>query len=274
MLVLLATAALLLPPRTLQAAARAQSSGAGSADGSHRGLTRLPDSAPAGGLTRLAFSDDFSGDQLSRKKWLASRDGHRSGAFNPDKEGAYFDPKNVTVSGGQLHLTLRDAPGTRVWGKSYRWASGAVTTQGRFTFGDGSYVAARIHLPTSDGLWPAFWTAVPNRWPPETNIFEYFGTQQQTRPRFNYHPPTGPHRGTRPYGEADVDYRQGWHTYGLLRQGGVLTPYVDGVAYPEASVAGADSLRHFLILNLSAYAGHDPEPGSRMSVDWVRVWTS
>jgi beta-glucanase (GH16 family) len=273
-LVVVTALGLLLSPQALRAAVARQPVTAVTSTSDAGGSVALrPDAAPAG-FPQLVFSDDFSGDKLDGSTWLASRDGYRSGAFNPDKEGAYFDPENVAVSGGQLHLTLRDSPGTQVWGKTYAWSSGAVTSQGRFTFGDRSYVAARIHLPTSDGLWPAFWTAVEDRWPPETDIFEFFGTQQQARPRFNYHPPTTPHGGSRLYGETDVDYRQGWHTYGLLRQGGVLTPFVDGVAYPEASVTGGDNLQHYLILNLSAYAGHHPEPGSSMAVDWVRVWTS
>ena len=271
-LVVVTALGLLLSPQALRAAMTWRP-GTAVASTSGAGVAPRPDAPPAG-FSQLVFSDDFDSEKLDGRKWLASRDGYRSGAFNPDKEGAYFDPENVALSGGQLHLTLRDAPGTRVWGKTYAWSSGAVTTQGRFAFGDGSYVAARIQLPTSDGLWPAFWTAVPDRWPPETDIFEFFGTHQQARPRFNYHPPTGQHHGARLYGDTDVDYRQGWHTYGLLRQGGVLTPFVDGVAYPEASVTGGDSLQHYLILNLSAYAGHHPEPGSSMAVDWVRVWTT
>jgi beta-glucanase (GH16 family) len=274
-LVMVTALGLLLSPQALRAAVsqETRTAVASTSDPGGGSVAPRPDAAPAG-FPRLVFSDEFDSGELDGRKWLASRDGYRSGAFNPNKEGAYFDPENVTVAGGQLHLTLRDAPGTRVWGKTYAWSSGAVTTQGTFAFGDNSFVAARIRLPTSDGLWPAFWTAVAGRWPPETDIFEFFGTQQQARPRFNYHPPTRAHGGSRLYGETDVDYRQGWHTYGLLRQGGVLTPFVDGVAYPEASVTGGDSLQHYLILNLSAYAGHDPEPGSSMAVDWVRVWTS
>lgn len=221
----------------------------------------------------MRFSDDFDGHSLDGSKWLPSRDGNRSGAFNPDREGAYFDPTNVRVANGQLDLTLEDAPGTKVSGTTYQWSSGAVSTEGKFAFGDNSYLEARIKVPTSDGLWPAFWTAVPGPRPPETDVFEFFGTQKQSRPKFNYHPPTGPHTGPQVYGDPAVDYRQGWHTYGLLRQDGVLTPYVDGVAYPEASVTGADARQHHIILNLSAYAGRAPAPGSTMSVDWVRVWT-
>ncbi|WP_255419327.1 hypothetical protein [Geodermatophilus marinus] len=34
----------------------------------------------------------------------------------------------------------------------------------------------------------------------------------------------------------------------------------------------ADDLAHFVILNLAVYAGEQPEPGSAVFVDWVRVW--
>ena len=229
-------------------------------------------SRPPAGYTRLVFGDDFDGGRLDGRRWLASRDGARSGPFNPHREAAYFDPEAVTVEDGRLRMTLQEAPDVKVWGRTYQWSSGAVSTADRFSVGDESFVAARVKLPVSDGLWPSFWLAAPDRWPPETDIFEYFGTHKQSRPKFNYHPPTGKHTGPEYYGEEDVDYRVGWHTYGLLRQDGVLTPYVDGIAYPEASVVDQDDLSRFLVLNLSLYRGHQPSPGSALQVDWVKVW--
>jgi beta-glucanase (GH16 family) len=142
---------------------------------------------------------------------------------------------------------------------------------------DGDYVEARVWIPTGDGLWPAFWTLPDELWPPEIDIFELFDTSVQDRPTFVYHFPgpvgvDGPRKGA-VYGAPTTDYRDSWHTYGMLRSNGVIVPFVDGVAYPEQGVpAGADALPQFLMFNLAVYAGKQPAAGTRMMIDWVRVW--
>jgi len=230
---------------------------------------------PSGSWTST-FSDDFNGTALDTTKWRPNRSGGNNvdGPFNPSSEGATFAPANVTVADGNLVFTIKAAP-TRVGGKAYPLTSGTVSSDGRYALRDGEYVEARILIPQGDGLWPAFWAMTPNSWPPEIDGFEFFNTASQSAPRFNYHPIGGGQSGPKAYGAPGVDYRGGWHTYGWLRKSGVLTPFVDGVAYPQAGASGVDNGVYFIVLNLSVYQGHSPTAGAgatQMKIDWVRAW--
>ena len=95
----------------------------------------------------------------------------------------------------------------------------------------------------------------------------------EPRPSFNYIDPGEDRTGPDMYGDPDVDYREGFHTYGVLWDGERAVPYLDGVAY-EALTATEDmtDLPMVIILNLSVRGGYDPAPGEHMDVDWVRVW--
>ena len=241
--------------------------------------TAVPRGVP--GAWSLIFEDDFDGTSLDPARWRPNRyDGgpaSKDGPFNPHSEAAYFTAANVSVASGSLALAVTQAPAT-VDGQSYRYASGTVSTEGRFELAPDAYFEARVRIPEGDGLWPSFWAVPAGRWPPEIDGFEFFGTEDQRRPAFNFHDldAEGQHQqsGTESYGDPAVDYRNSWHTYGVQRQGGFLVPWLDGVAYPQAGTASDDRSPLFLILSLSVQADGHPATGSRMLVDHVRAWSA
>jgi beta-glucanase (GH16 family) len=233
------------------------------------------DPGPRGqtGAWRSVFADDFDGARVDPRTWRLNRFGGDSvdAPFNPELEDACFSPQNVAVQDGAAVLSVRS--GTwEVDGRVYRLSSGTISTEGTFEVELGDHVEARVRVPRGNGLWPAFWTVPPDRWPPEIDVFEFFDTAQESRPSVNHHPLSGGQSGPVPYGPPDVDHRDSWHVYGLHRAAGWLVPFLDGVAQPEAAVGGDDGLGQFIILNLSVCAGASPPPGSRMSIDWVRAW--
>jgi beta-glucanase (GH16 family) len=226
------------------------------------------------GTWTLVFSDDFDGSSLDRSKWEPNRYGTDHGGDAPfvrSAEDTWFSDKNVAVRNGNLVITIKHEPKT-FSGKTYRFSSGVVQSQQHYLVKTGSYIEARIKVPRCDGCWPAFWTAAPHVWPPELDIFEYFGTETQSRPLFSYHPRTGGVIGPVPYGNPGMDYRDGFHTYGMLWDGYKALPYVDGDAYDVRANRRMTNLKQGLILNLSVERGTNPPPGSQMLVDWVRVW--
>ena len=242
-----------------------------------------PDSAPcvnadspvAGQSWSLDFDDEFTGSGLDPGRWQSGRFGATSRAdapYNPDLEGAYFSSAGVEVGGGTLNLTLKPSVRT-VNGVTYTYSSAEVNTDGRFYLEPGMYVEARVKVPRCDGCWPAFWAVPKAQYPPELDVFEYFDTSvpSHSRPRFNFHPPGGGETGPSPYGQPDVDYRGGYHVYGMYWTGSAAVPYLDGKPY-DVGVRATTSLPEYLILNLSMYANSTPPAGTRMSVDWVRVW--
>jgi beta-glucanase (GH16 family) len=227
------------------------------------------------GSWSLVISDDFDGTELNRDLWQPNRYGFDQwdAPFNPDGEEAFYAPSNAKVSDGHLVLSLERDP-QRVADRSYDYRSGMVRMAEGRTVAPGSYVEARIDIPRCDGCWPAFWSVAPDTWPPEIDIFEFFdtGAEGETRPKFNYFRPTGGQRGTKPYGVKGVDYREGFHTYGLLWDGAQAVPYLDGVAYPEAGASQQmTEMDQAIIMNLAVFSGGRPE-NSEMRVDWFRVW--
>ncbi|MGY2079761.1 glycoside hydrolase family 16 protein [Modestobacter sp. SYSU DS0657] len=223
---------------------------------------------------RQVFGDDFNGTQIDRQVWRVNRYGGADddGAFNPPIEGAYYSPDNVGVANGSAYLEIRPEPAT-VEGTGYTHSSGCLTTEDSFLLEDGDYVEARIWIPEGDQLWPAFWTVSPDSWPPEIDIAEFMPSSLQQQPVIVHHSVDGSTNYQSAYGEAGVDYRNGWHTYGLLRENGRLLPFLDGVPYPQAGlVAGADTQPQYIVLNLALYAGGEPTPETRMMVDFVRAW--
>ncbi|GAA2018752.1 hypothetical protein GCM10009740_03340 [Terrabacter terrae] len=223
----------------------------------------------------LVFDDEFAGTTLNQSKWRSGRFSATSGADAPydrRREGAYFTSSGVQVADGNLNLVLHPSV-RRINGVTYTHSSGEVNTNGRFYLQPGMYVEARVKVPRCAGCWPAFWMVPRSQYPPELDVFEFFDTSvpNVSRPRFNFHAADGSETGTTPYGESNVDYRDGYHVYGLYWTGSAAIPYLDGRPY-DVGVRATTSLPEYLILNLSMYAHRTPPDGSRMSVDWVRAW--
>lgn len=230
---------------------------------------------PAGEWT-VVFSDDFtSGAVPSAERWRRNRYGADTvdAPFNPDLEAAAYDPRCAAVVGDVLRLTVIHDP-VVLHGRTYPLRSGTVSTEGTFLAQDGDFVEARVRVPAGVGLWPAFWSLVPDRWPPEIDCFEFHDTSVQDRPAFNYHRVGGEVSGPRRYGQDGVDHRGAWHVYGWHRSVGRVVPYLDGVPYPEAGADDVDELGHFLVLNLAVLdtTAALEIVGATMDVDWVRAW--
>lgn len=222
----------------------------------------------------LAWHDEFDGDSLNTDAWQPSRFGEHDGdaPFEPEREAAWFSPSNVHVRDGNLVLTL-DKNSRTISGRTYPYRSAVVQAKKSRWIEPGTYVEARIEVPQCSGCWPAFWFVATDRWPPEIDGFEFFGTHSDSRPSFNYHPEDGGQTGPSQYGGAGIDYRKSFHTYGVLWENDEVVPYLDGVAYPAVAAKDVTSLPLMLILNLSVQADHQPAAGSQMRVDWVRTWS-
>jgi beta-glucanase (GH16 family) len=228
------------------------------------------------GTWTLVFSDNFSGHSVDRHKWEPTRYGREYGGdapFQPSADDAWFSSRNVAVRDGHLAITIR-RQAKLISGKTYRFSSGVLQSQQHYLVKPPVYIEARIKVPKCNGCWPAFWMAPAHVWPPETDIFEFFGTDSDVRPSFNYHPPGRPQVGPIKYGERRGDYTGSYHTYGLFWDGYTATPHIDGESYPLGPKSRRDTVQlpQGLILNLSVQSGGQPPDGAQMLVDWVRVW--
>lgn len=229
-------------------------------------------STPVGGLTKLAFSDEFDGNTLDTSKWApcwypasfpAGSDS--CGTMN----SSVTLKSNVDVHDGNLWLNLSaDKRGALI--NSDRSAGAGV---GYRVAGE-AYAEARVYFPGDAGgfyNWPAWWVNGPAAGfsDGEIDVAETTGARlMQT----NYH-----------WGSTSVNNQLSsprtipakvntWHTYGVWQRAGENVAYLDGVEvrrYPTSDNMASKSL----IFNVGQKDGAAPVVDEPVRVDWVRVWT-
>jgi beta-glucanase (GH16 family) len=228
---------------------------------------------------QLSFHDEFDGTSLNTTNWEAL---NRQDSYNDEKQ--YYRPEQVTVADGNLQLTATNQP---LANKAYR--SGLITSKA--LYGRGRF-EARIDLPTTQGMWPAFWlNANQVAWPlgGEIDIMENKGSQP-TVVSSAYHWPANPgvsgssQYDARNYSASEdgmpVNFHDSFHTYAVEWEETHIRFYVDGVLYHTVTDSRAPlfATPKNIILNLAVggFFGGDPDDTTAfpqtMLVDYVRVW--
>jgi beta-glucanase (GH16 family) len=226
----------------------------------------------------LIWNDEFDGTTLSTQNWeaLDRRDSHNN-------EKQYYHPNQVTVAGGNLQITAIDTPRQ---GKAYQ--SGLITSND--LFGPGRF-EARVDLPTSQGMWPAFWlNANDVSWPlgGEIDILENRGSQQNlVSSAYHWQTDPGPCCDQHQYvfgvyfPSGPVDFHAGFHTYAAEWDERSISYYVDGNLYFTVTETPSRPIIETpknIIVNLAVGGdfGGDPDGSTvwpqTMMVDYVRVW--
>ena len=136
----------------------------------------------------LLFADEFNAGQLDRSKWIV---------IGPDfwvnnEQQAYVDtPETIRLlpagsvegsDGGVLALQPNFSKDFKTPnGRKADFVSGRIESQGKFDFTYGRAVA-RIKMPDTVGVWPAFWLLGNGSWPEtgEIDIMEYVGEADWT----------------------------------------------------------------------------------------------
>lgn len=229
--------------------------------------------------SRLIFRDEFTGSTLNRRKWTNLRGTLKhpySSAYNIKKEAATYARENVSIQNGRAVLTLKKKPDGEDPTNPY--SSGMIHSGNHFSFQHG-YVEARVLVPKCVGCWPAFWmlnAPVDEEWPPEIDIFEYFNTTKDKRPKVNFHWKAGNKNkkwGSKKYGDPKRSYVGGWHTYGLHWTSKKAQVFVDGRPGPVFKLSrNLPKKPNYLIFNLALQKGFNPTGERRMMIDYVRVW--
>lgn len=201
---------------------------------------------------------------------------------------AYIDTTGI------LHITARNPSGTT-------YTSARLKSQGQFSFMYGR-IEARIKVPESQGMWPAFWLLGNNittlSWPAcgELDVMEHIDGSNP--PPYAGGTPLGHDwvqssihgtnlNGGTPFTETGFS-AAAWHTYGMIWTKGQVQFYVDDPSsvyetFTSTSPGGTwpfDQGPQFVILNL-AVGGSWPGnvdgttvfPGD-MQVDYVRIYTN
>ncbi len=230
--------------------------------------TTTPPTAPP--AADEVFRDDFNGSSLDlakwRPNWLAGTDDAVTKPVN-SAELSCYDPKQVSVSGGSLHLRADARPCAANDGRTYQYASGLVESAHDFTFTYGR-MEARIWLPPGSGQaqnWPAFWANGTGQWPitGELDVMEAL----EGHACFHFHSTLGG-----PGGCASLPSPGGWHTFAAEWRPGIVTFFYDGAQVGRIA-SGITASPMYLVLNLALSTDIAPpvHAPSEMLVDWVRV---
>lgn len=222
---------------------------------------------PAGdpGNWRLIFDDEFDGTSLNTTKWSVGWFG--SGITQPltPAELECFDPAEVAVGGGELDLSMVAKPET-CGGKTRPYASGIVTSNGKFSFTYG-FMEAKVWVPGTGGVisdWPDVWLDGQN-WPTDGEIDIMEGLSGQACWHFHY-------PGGQPGNCSSASFTGGWHTFGADWEPGSITYYYDGTAVGTIT-SGVTGAPMYIILSLAAdTVNGGPVGPATIRFDYVHVW--
>jgi beta-glucanase (GH16 family) len=222
------------------------------------------------------MSDEFEGKELDRNKWVVGMDWWKG------RQPALFSEKNVTVSKGKLHLTMRKEklpPEAEKQGyKGY--TSAALHTKNRTAYGYFEVKAKPMNSAGSSSFW--FQQDDNPAWGTEIDVFEVGGKAKGFENKYNmnvpvFHTPQGKkywdvqHTWIAPFRLAE-DY----HVYGLDWNKDSLKWYVDGVVVRtvENTVWHQPLYLIFDSETMPQWFGmpKDEDLPSTFSVEYVRAW--
>lgn len=241
----------------------------------------------------LAWSDEF--DAIDPASWTFETGGHGWG--NHERQ-YYTDGLNAFVQHDPLagsHVLViearRGAPaGAGCWYGACGYSSSRLITRGKREFAHGR-VEARLRLPQTQGIWPAFWMLGANMdevgWPRsgEIDIMEHVGFE----PTLTHGALHGPgYAGNTPFtGTHDLGERvdAGYHVYAVEWDADGIRWLVDDQPFHSVTRAQVEARGpwvfdqpFFLLLNVAVGGDWPGSPDAtstfpqRMYVDWVRVY--
>lgn len=227
----------------------------------------------------MIFNDEFSDTSLDTNKWTTCYPMPTpTGCNHGPTELEWYQPQNVSVGDGLLHLTAKQEQVTDNAGRKYDYTSGMVTTTGKFNFTYG-YAEMRAKLTKGKGMWPAFWMLpADDTWPPEIDVMEHLG-HEPNRVHMGHHwqTPTGKQNAGTSY--VGPDYSADYHTFGVDWSPEALIFYVDGVeTYRYTTAANISSKPFYLLANLAVGGEWPGSPDNAtvfpqsVLVDYIRVW--
>lgn len=251
---------------------------------------------PGGGKYTCTFTDDFNGSTLDTTKWTAvntSLNGFTTG-YGTGTPDCYTDsPDNVSVSGGQLHLTSRVEAESFVCHNQYdafttNKTAGSVVSYGKFaqTYGRFEFRARFPSNATSDfdsALWMYPQDPAYGAWPKsgEIDVAEWFGDGYGTNPVF----PSVHYAGedkTKSTGRNCIVPNAGtqFHNYAVNWTSTMMYFYYDNKLCfqhswtPDAPLVAPQPFDQAFDLVMTQTGGYNRPVGTTVTldVDWVRAW--
>lgn len=242
----------------------------------------LSDQQNRGGWVKLApMWDEFNGTALDTNRWIVGMSWWRG------RQPACFNPSNVTIRDGHLHLTMRKETVPQELQKHgyHDYTSAALHTRLRSSYG---YYEVKARAMNSGGS-SSFWFQQENRkanpgWATEIDVFELCGKNAKHDRRYymtlhvTQTPQEKRHWQVGSYWEAPWGFAEDFHVFGFEWGPDELRWHVDGVLVRTVQ----NTHWHqplFLIFDsetMPEWFGmpNDADLPSTFSVDYVRTWVN
>lgn len=218
--------------------------------------------------------------------------GARNNASNREME-YYVDPRPggdnaalqaltpFAIDNGILAIRASKIPeNLRAHAGGFAYASGMLTTAGRFSFTYGR-VEIRARMPSGKGLWPAFWLLPADRtWPPEIDVFEVLGHDTRTlhvTAHSSLDIPAGARSAQKGTELVTADLSDDFHVYGVTWTEDNLVWSLDDQIVFSTPTPPDMHKPMYLLVNLAvggSWPG-SPDASTRLPanllVDWIQV---
>lgn len=232
----------------------------------------------------VIWADEFDGSSLDLNKWSYQiGDGCSESICGwGNQELQSYQEANVTVTGGQLHITAKKE---RTKGSAY--TSGRIRTlnKGDWTYGR---FEASIRLPSGAGLWPAFWMLptdeVYGGWPTsgEIDIMEFVSATPSEVLGYIHYGTTHQYQGTT-FGLHSGVFPEAFHEFAIEWEPNEIRWFVDGILFQTKTDADLApeywpfDQRFHMLLNVAVGGNLGGEVDdsifpATMDVEYVRVY--
>jgi len=237
----------------------------------------LSDQENKGGWVKSeAMSDEFQGDKLDAARWTLGMEWWKG------RQPALFSEKNVTVSDGKLHLTMRKekvpAEMEKLGYKDY--TSAALHTKARSSYGYYEVKAKPMNSAGSSSFW--FQQDETPGWGTEIDVFEIGGKAKGFEHKYHMTlhvtqtPQEKKHWSVGGVWESPWRLADDYHVYGFDWGKEELKFYVDGVLVRSVE----NTHWHqplYLIFDSETMPGwfgmpDDGDLPSTFSIEYVRAW--
>jgi len=223
-----------------------------------------------------AVSDEFSGTELDTDKWVPKL------FWWKGRPPAFFDPDNVTVSDGKMHLAMRkeEIPEMEKYEQYHTYTSAAVHSKARVKYGYYEVMAKPMKSAGSSSFWFQQ-TGIPE-WSIEIDVFEIGGGAPGFERKYNMNlhifrtPEEERHWNVGGVWVAPWNLADDYHVYGLEWDEKEIKYYVDGVIVRSVE----NTHWHqpiFMIFDSETMPDwfgmpEDADLPSTYSVEYVRAW--
>jgi len=236
----------------------------------------LSDQADKAGWVRYEpMSDEFDDDRLDPDKWWPGNPRW------PGRKPAWFDPANLKVTDGRLHLTMRknEPPGMPKDKGYHTYTSAAVQSKGLVKYGCFEIKCRPMASAGSSSFW--FYNNTPDLWT-EIDVFEIGGRAPGFEKKYNMNvhvfktPDENKHWSKHGHWFAPANLADDYHTYALEWDAERIKFYFDGVLvrWVENTHWHQPLTLNFDSETMPDWFGlpKDADLPSTYSIEYVRAW--